>query len=320
MTPISTPAAGAGPIADVSYRSYDGPLQTRAIRWWIVVVAGLRLILRRPGFWIVFALAVLPYLWEGGMLYLRSQEWASNMPMLAEYPAGQKYASSFFGALDGQWLWLLVVALMVGAGSIAADNRTNALLVYLSRPLTKGDYLFGKWVGIFLVVFSVAVVPALVLYLFCLISFLDEGFLKDEPWLLLRIIGAATVPAAVHASLLVGFSAWSKTPRVAGASYAALFFVGNLIAGAVWLIGHRGDLGGGILTQHLSVGGTIKGLAQNIYGFTRLIPSGHRERGLEIVEMPPPDPGVLLVIAVALVLLGVAAARARIRAVEVIRG
>jgi len=49
---------------------------------------------------------------------------------------------------------ILCIALVVGAGAIAADNRSNALMVYLSKPITKGDYLLGKWMGIFLAIFS----------------------------------------------------------------------------------------------------------------------------------------------------------------------
>lgn len=319
MSQLSTPLGGT-PISDVSYRDYGGPLHTRAIRWWIVAAAGIRMLVKKPGFWIVCALSLLPYVFAGVMLYVESQGMLRSMNMLPKYPPDQKFAAQFFGALDGQWFWLFVLSLMIGAGSIAADNRTNALLVYLSKPLTKGDYLLGKWMAIFLVVFAAAAVPALVLYLYCLISYLDAGFLKNEPWLIFRLLGAAAIPAALHASLLVGFSAWSKTPRVAGASYAALFLVGQLITTAIWLIRFRGDMTNGIIVRHLSVGGIIKGLAQNVYGITLLVPTGHRRRGIEIVSMDPPLLGIMLGIGLALVVLGVLAARTRIQAVEVIRG
>jgi ABC-2 type transport system permease protein len=321
MTEFSLPGAPeTGPIADVSYRNYAGPLHTRAARWWIVAVSGIRMLARKPGFWIVAALALLPYVVGGFLLYMESQGLLRGAGMLPEYPPDQKYAVHFFGALRTQWLWLFVVALMIGAGSIAADNRTNALLVYLSKPLTKGDYLLGKWMSIFLTVYAVALLPAVVLYLFCLISFLDDGFFRNSPWLLARVVGASAVPAVVHASLLVGFSAWSKTPRIAGAAYAALYLVGNTISFAIWLIRYRGDQSEGILVRHLSVQGLIEGLAQNIYALTLLVPTGHRRRGFEIVAQDPPLLGVMLLLGGAAVLLGIAAARARINAVEVIRG
>lgn len=321
MTDFITPgSAGGAPIADLTYRDYNGPLHTRAIRWWIVAAAGMRMVVRKPGFWIVAALALLPHVFAGLLMYVESQGMLRSMGMMPTYPADQKYAAQFFGALKGQWLWMFTIAMMVGAGSIAADNRANALLVYLAKPLTKGDYLLGKWMGIFLMVYAVALVPAVVLYLFCLISFLDNGFLKNEPWLFMRVLGASAIPAAIHASLLVGFSAWSKTPRIAGAAYAALYLMGNTISFVIWLIRYRGDQGEGILVRHLSVNGIIDGLAQNLYGLTLLVPTGHRRRGFEIIAQDPPLLWAMLLIGGTVVVLGIAAARAKINAVEVIRG
>lgn len=314
----STPS----PIADLSYRNYDGPLHARAARWWIVALAGIRQARKLKGFWAVSTVAALPFIGLGVMLYFTSgaPQMGGANPFINDTP-GQKYASIFFQAFSQQQLWLFLIALMVGAGSIAADNQTNALLVYLSKPITKSDYLLGKWMGIFLIVFAVAVVPAIGLYGYCFLSYLSSGFLRDEPLLLLRLLIAAAIPAAVHASLLTGFSAWSKTPRMAGAFYAGFYFVSLTAAMAVWGILTHGNLAKGTLVRHLSVSGVIEGLGQQVYGVTLRIPEFNRHRGsMEMVTLDAPPLWAMLVVAVALVALGVAAARSRIRAVEVVRG
>src|SRR5262249_28740643 len=58
---VSEPVT-APPIADLSYRGYDGPLETRAFRWWIVSLAMIRLAKRRVWFWIWAVLSSLSYL------------------------------------------------------------------------------------------------------------------------------------------------------------------------------------------------------------------------------------------------------------------
>jgi len=320
MTDFITPGSPTAPIADLTYRDYNGPLHTRAIRWWIVAVAGLRMLVRRPGFWIVAALSLLPHLFIGILLLIQSQPRFSSINFLGNYPVGQKYAAQFFFVHDKQWLWVMVIALMIGAGTIASDNRSNALLVYLSKPLTKGDYLLGKWMSVFIALFGVTFVPAFVLYVFSLLTYFDNGFLQDEPWLIVRIIGAAIVPAAIHASVIVGISAWSKSSRIAGATYAALFFVSLFLAFAFWGMRFNGDMSEGIILRHTSIVGTIRGLQQNIYGLTLLEGSMHRRRGIEILALDPPDLKTMLAYAAVLVGVGIAAARARINAVEVIRG
>src|SRR5947209_471404 len=64
---------GAAPIADLTYRTYDGPLYTRRARWWIVAVNSLRLAKAKKGFWIIASISLLPYIFIIFMLWLRSR-------------------------------------------------------------------------------------------------------------------------------------------------------------------------------------------------------------------------------------------------------
>ncbi len=311
----------ASPIADLTYRTYDGPLHTRAMRWWIVALSGLRAIAKQKGFWIVAALAVLPYLIVALQLYMMSMATSGGMNMFTQTTPGQKYAAQFFQGLQNQLLFLFIAGLVVGSGCIARDNQANALLVYLSKPLTKADYLLGKWMTVFLSLFAVALAPAFLLFLYCLLSYTSQGFLREEPWLLLRIVGACAVPAAVHSSLLVGFSAWSKTGRMAGAFYAGLYYLSNFVVTIYWAVRFRANFGQGILERHLHVQGAIEGVAQNILGVTQRMPTmGRRTGAMEMVSLAPPNVWVVLALAAGLCCLGIVAARLRIRAVEVVRG
>jgi ABC-2 type transport system permease protein len=305
------------PIADLSYRNYDGPIHTRAVRWWIVALNTIRLAIKKKGFWVVAVVAALPYLLFGFILYLQSSIAAGTGGggggMLMGEENGRKFTVAFFQAFGQQSLWLFIISLMVGSGSIAADNQANALLVYLSKPLTKGDYLLGKWMGIFVMVFAVAFAPALLLYFYCLLSYTSDGFFSQDPLLFFRVIGACAVPAAVHASMLVGISAWSKTPRMAGAIYAGVYFVSLAVANIMWGILYRGDIQEGNVERHLSIPGIAEGLAQNVFHVSPTIP-------LSPIVLKEPDLLPMLVAGLAIVALGVMAARSRIRAVEVVGG
>lgn len=320
--PMATPSVGAiSPLADLSYRGYDGPLHARLARWWIVALAGIRLTRQKPAFWALAGIAALPYLFSVFILYLTSRFPLPERFPFIDHTVGQKYAFQFFQAFDWQLFPLLLIALMVGAGSIAADNRSNALLIYLSKPITKGDYLLGKWVSVFLVVYAVAAVPALILYLYCLLSYTSGGFLREEPWLILRFPLACALPAVVYASLLVGISAWSKTPRMAGAIMAGLYFATGIIAGSYWIIRYHGNIAKGIDARHASLSGIIDGLAQHVYGVTLHTTHFNRHEGvMESVDLPSPTFWLMLVAAVGMVVVGVIAARMRIRAVEVVSG
>lgn len=308
-------------IADLSYRGYDGPRHTRAVRWWIVAVASLRLAFRNPVFWIIAGLGLLPYLFGGIALLLQPMIGMNGANPFGPPDLHPKRALSFYQAFSNQGFFVFLAAITLGAGSIASDNRTNALLVYLAKPITKADYLLGKWVGLFLPLYAMAVVPALLLYLFCLASFAHEGFLHDEPTLIWRVLLACAVPGIVHGSILLGISAWCKRPAIAGVLYASLYFLSGIVVNIVWLFRYRNHLDQGQLLHSLSLGGIIVGLAQNIYGVTLRNTFFRRsEMDIKTISSPPPSWEVLLAVAGVLVVAGILAARARIRAVEVVRG
>jgi ABC-2 type transport system permease protein len=325
-----TPAPQRGsvsPIADLSYRGYDGPLRAHSPRWWIVALSGIRGLLKNHWFWALAALACLPFVFNGLVFYVSQSvggfggDPASN-PMMMTDKGGHRYAMVFFQALSGwETLWWFGIALMVGAGSIASDNRANALQVYLSKPITKGDYLLGKWMSIFLTISGVALAPMLILFAFLGAAFASQGFFSSEPTLLPRLLLVAVLPGFIHASLLVGFSAWCSSSRVAGALYAAVYFIGGLVVGIMWLLIYHQRMDKGVLLQHCSIGGIITGLTQSILGVTIHSNAFSRRHGsLMDLTVPPPNLWIMLAIAAAICVIGVGAARARIRAVEVVKG
>jgi len=219
-----------GPIADLSYRNYDGELSAPRYRWWVIARSGIRLAMEKKSMWVIAAISGWYYLAMIFILFIRDQ-----MSSLA--PPGRATPISTFlqnivwkdqfvhGFSYGQILFL-ILALMLGAGSIANDNRSNALLVYLSKPCNKRDYLFGKWFGIFLPLLIVSAIPSLVFYMYGLMSYRDHGFLSD-PWIIVKLFTVLPIGAAFYASLAIGFSSMFSQGRVAGAALAGFYFLPN---------------------------------------------------------------------------------------------
>jgi ABC-type transport system involved in multi-copper enzyme maturation permease subunit len=119
----------------------------------------------------------------------------------------------------------ILLSIFGASGLIANDLRTGAILVYLSRPLTRRDYVLGKLCVPLALNLAVTLVPALGLYLVAL-GLAPDQFLKwDLAW-----IGPAIVAHAVGMSLFVSLlalavSSLSRSARVAGHA------VGNALFG-----------------------------------------------------------------------------------------
>jgi ABC-2 type transport system permease protein len=352
-TSLPPPDAGSsGAITDVSYRNYDGELQTRALRWWPIARNTIRTSVnrKRMGYWIPAAIIVVIYLFLGISHYITQGVRQQAASMGADLPAqtGNAYATTLYAGVAETSLLIFVAALTVGAASIAADNRANALLVYLSKPVTRIDYLLGKWVGIFLLLSALSVTPALLMFLFFVVAYADQGFLKDNPTLIFRIIAVSVVPSALNTSLILGFSAWSKSPRLAGALFAAFTLLAATISGIFGHILQTRSADGepsqaAAVVSNLSVGGVENGIAMDLYdvtpqqAFAQFAANRRRRRhfqngpdGPQTFDASPAPPApalperpglpAMLLVGGVLVLLPLAAAQFRIRAVEVIRG
>ena len=58
-------------------------------------------------------------------------------------------AETYRSFLEQQSTFVFFVTVYVGAGLIANDRRANALQIYLSKPLTRGEYILGKFAILF---------------------------------------------------------------------------------------------------------------------------------------------------------------------------
>lgn len=298
------------PIADLSYRNYDGPKSLGGARWWAIARNGIRGATRKKFFWVLVALATLPYLLlimqmiAFSTMAARSVEMRRNLPEFLELLAG---------AYGNTW-WVMFVALLIGTGSIAADNRANALQVYLSKPITKRDYLVGKLMSVFIPVYVVTLVPMLLAVAY---AAFDQGlasFFGKHPFIVLQVFVVAAIPASVHSALLCGISAWNQLPWVVGVIYVSIFMFWQGASSILALvIRHQVGAEAAVTMRFFSIDGAISGLGYRILG--SMPPEPFRPiRGVF------PDPLVLSALLALFILLGVYLCYARIRAVEVVSG
>lgn len=301
-----------GPIADLTYRNYDGPKNLGSLRWWVITRSGIRSSIRKKGFWVLAGCAMIPSLLAiifgviSNQIAMRRPEVADQLPNLPES----------FAAVFGAWYWVFFISLLVGAAIISADNRANALQVYLSKPITKWDYLIGKWMTVFIMVYLVGLAPLILSLLYGAFNEGLSSFFSNHLLLVPKVLLLPAIPAFVHSSLLCGISAWNKTPWAAGLIYAGIFTFWN---SAMFII-MQAMGGGGRHTDQaietirsLSIQGSISGLGFNLIGSMprEFIRTGER-------FMPSWSPMFLLL--AILCAIGIWMAYARIRAVEVIQG
>ena len=213
------------PIHDQGYRRYGGARAPRGRAWAVITTAGLRTFFAKRGFIALLLLAWLPFVVRTVQFYA-----AANFPQMA---AIAPTVETFRQFLDHQGVFVFFVTVYAGAGLIANDRRANALQIYLSKPLTRAEYVFGKMAILMIFLLMVTWLPAVVLLLVQVafagsFSFLAANLYLVPAITLLTFIQATTVSAA-----MLALSSLSASSRFVGILYAGLIFFTEAVYGVL---------------------------------------------------------------------------------------
>ena len=229
-----------GPIADLTYRGYDGVLDPPTQRWKVIAKSNIMRVVKSKWYWWITLLFAPWYYTVMSIVLFFLNSMTAGSPGQArqaiEQIGGIDWTAQFLHGFSFGQIFFLFIAMIAGAGAIANDNRSNALLVYLSKPCTKRDYLWGKWVGVFVPVAFAMLLPAVGFYIFGALNYREYGFISDDPWLPLRFVGFTTFGAALHSSLVLGVSSMFNQGRMAGATYVGIYFILNFVTVVIGVI------------------------------------------------------------------------------------
>ncbi len=135
------------------------------------------------------------------------------------------WAHSFLGL----WLSLLALTTLV-PGLITRDRASNALIVYLSRPLTSADYLIGKFgtiVGVLLLVWTG---PLLLGWILSMLFATDRDFVVYSSGPLLRALSFNGIALVTLSAIALGVSALGRNARLTIVIWISLWAVFGVMA------------------------------------------------------------------------------------------
>jgi len=146
---------GAVPIHDQGYRGYAGNRVPHGQTWVVIAAAGLRTFFGKRALLGLLLLAWLPFFARALQIYA-----AANLPQAAFLALTPETFRQF---LQQQQIFAFFITVYVGSGLIANDRRANALQIYLSKPLTRAEYVLGKLAILMTFLLFVTWVPAILL-------------------------------------------------------------------------------------------------------------------------------------------------------------
>jgi len=210
------------------FRDFDANLTTRP---WIVIGMGLRkfaqiMKFKNYGLW---TLIVIVYLFTlvRFILFADSEDYPC-MDMNDEYQrcVPLDYYGDFF-TQGGTRIFLISIAAIASGGVIGNDMANKSIHLYLSRPISRLDYLIARFIPVFLIMILVTLVPNIMIFTSMWSdSGLKTEWLLENKWLIFDLIVQGVVYSAGLAIIGLTFSTAIKKENTASAAYF-LFIYGS---------------------------------------------------------------------------------------------
>lgn len=223
------------PIHDLSYQHWTGEWTSHPYRWWVITKQGIALLARRKLFLVLLFVSLIPFLVRCAILY-----GAVVMGRLAFIKVDAKFFENF---LTQQLFFTFIISIYAGAGLIANDLKANALQIYLSKAITRRDYLVGK-IGV--AAFFVALptlIPGVLLFVLAAAFHSNIEFLRQYAWVLLPITVYSLVIIFANSLIVVALSSLNRSSRFAGIFFAAVIFFSRILEGTLSLLLRTRSLG-----------------------------------------------------------------------------
>jgi ABC-2 type transport system permease protein len=219
------------PIHDQGYRRYGGLKARTGTGWTVIARAGIRTFVTKRAFLGLLLVSWFPFFVRAVQFYA-----AANLTTVPQASLLAPSADTFRQFLEQQQTFVFFVTVYVGAGLIANDRRANALQIYLSKPLTRAEYVFGKLVILMSFLALVTWLPAIVLLIVQIAFAGNFTFFRNNVFLFPAITVFAFIEVVLASSTMLALSSLSKSSRYVAILYAAVIFFTQAVYGVIYAV------------------------------------------------------------------------------------
>ena len=216
-----------------AYRGYSGAYTPQWSRFLVLTRYAYRGLFRSRILTGMFILSLVPFLLTVAALYLNHN--VSVLSMIKIRTTGSLFEvdSKFFaGYLGVEFSLAFLLTAFIGPGLISPDLANNGLPLYLCRPLSRAEYILGKFMVIAALLSYITWMPALALFIIQA-SLAGSSWLWSNLWIAGSILLGSSILILVLALLALALSAWVKWKPVAGALVLGVMFLGAGLGAAI---------------------------------------------------------------------------------------
>jgi len=195
----------------------------------IIASAGIRSMIGKRKFLGLLLLAWLPFLIEAIRFYF-----AANYPQAAMILGATR--ESYREFFNYQAFFVFLITIWVGSGLIANDKRANALQIYLSKPLTRAEYVAGKLSILIVFLLLVTWLPAMLLLVLHMLFQGNLDFIRANLLLFPAITLYSFLQVLLAAFTMLALSSLSNSSRFVAILYTGAIFFTDAVYGVLYAV------------------------------------------------------------------------------------
>ena len=246
-------------VHDRTFRPYAGPVTAPRWRFLVVTRYALREAFRPRLATLLFAGSFLIPIGSAVFIYLRYN--LEALKALGGNVARMPLVDSLFFMSIMSWQSFAfggMLALVIGPGLVSADLVNNALPLYLSRPLSRRQYVLGKLAALALPLSAMTWAPGLLLF-GLQAALAEKGWMRAHAHLPLAIIAGSLLWILVLSLMALAASALTRRKLTAQSLLVGVVMGGAWIGTAVNGV-FRTDWG-----DVINLGELMRSLQQGLY-------------------------------------------------------
>jgi len=215
------------PIREKGYYNWDGELKTSRFNWLPIFMNGIKTVYKKRFSKFVFAVSGIPFLIFMVAIYVSSKP---ELKMLSRLVREIQTDALLFNAYytNGFLVFMMmVISVFAGAELIAGDLKYKSFTLYLSRPLSRMDYITGKFSIVLFYLLDFTLVPGILMILFKIIF---TGSVSISPRVLLAAFGFPILVSFFLASLGIMISSLTTNLKMAKIMIFVIYLLSNAVA------------------------------------------------------------------------------------------
>ena len=206
------------------YGAYEGESHSSWSRFLVIPRYALREVFKSKLFTTIFILCFIYPLIATILVYLHHNVNALALLQINVRELLPIDASFFRTFLEGQGAFAFILTVLVAPPLISRDLSNNALPLYLSRPLSRTEYVLGKMMVVAFLLSMMTWVPGLLVFVFQA-SLAGFVWLWSNLWMAWAIFAGSMAWIILLSLIALAVSSLVKWRVVASGAMAGLFFV-----------------------------------------------------------------------------------------------